>query len=415
MTMKKTISGGYWAAVFLLCGLGSAQAQWTRLYSFTNGPAGARPYGNIVLSGDTLYCATTTDGGSGNGTLFAINADGSNPRALASPSEMLMGGVLLHGSKFFTTGGSGTAGYGSVVSMNTDGSGITTLHNFLSQITDGAYPQGGLVASGSMLYGATSQGGVGHTDNGTIFATTTNGGSHTILHTFDGSIGAGEKNPSASPTVVGSKLFGTVGDGGPGGKGVVYSMDTDGTDYSVVKSFAGGTVDGAYPSGPLLISGSTLYGMTSYGGASDEGTIFSISTNGADFTLLHSFAYSLTDGVTPVAGSLTLSPIDNKLYGMTGNGGANNGGMIFAVNTDGSDYTNLWDFSLWGNPQDLVLSDDGTTLYGTTQYGGDNYAGEVFELSVIPEPSTLALLGVFGFAWLGRRRLAARNSAVAPE
>ena len=60
------------------------------------------------------------------------------------------------------------------------------------------------------------------------------------------------------------------------------------TDYTVLHSFGSGD-DGAWPYGSLITDGSNLYGMTYQGGAPDEGTIFSINKEGADYTLLHEF------------------------------------------------------------------------------------------------------------------------------
>jgi len=43
-------------------------------------------------------------------------------------------------------------------------------------------------------------------------------------------------------------------------------------------SFAGGTNDGAYPYGStLMLNGSTLYGMTYYGGTNNDGVVVTLS------------------------------------------------------------------------------------------------------------------------------------------
>src|ERR1700690_4092777 len=92
------------------------------------------------------------------------------------------------------------------------------------------------------------------------------------------------------------------------------------------------------------------------------------------FTLLHGFGVA---GETPVGG-VARGP-DGTVYGTTENGGAQNLGTLFRVNSDGSGASNL--VSFLGNngsyPEgDLVLS--GTTLYGTTDEGGSNGSGTVF-------------------------------------
>jgi len=58
----------------------------------------------------------------------------------------------------------------------------------------------------------------------------------------------------------------------------------------------------------LILSGSTLYGMTSGGGSDDAGTIFSIGTNGSNFKLLHSFTNSASDGNSPIGSSSSPAP-----------------------------------------------------------------------------------------------------------
>lgn len=74
---------------------------------------------------------------------------------------------------------------------------------------------------------------------------------------------------------------------------------------------------------------SKLYGLSSSGGSSGRGTIFSYDTKarGNDFTLLHAFDFS--DGACPY-GSLTV--LSGILYGMTNQGGPNNNGVIFSYN-----------------------------------------------------------------------------------
>jgi uncharacterized repeat protein (TIGR03803 family) len=149
--------------------------------------------------------------------------------------------------------------------------------------------------------------------------------------------------------------------------------------------------DGTSPDG-LVLSGNTLYGTASGGGSSSSGTVFKMNTDGTGFTLLHAFTATSgspstnSDGKTPNTG-LMLS--GNTLYGTAEYGGSSGQGTVFAVNTDGTDFTVLHAFTAAdpntgansdGNgPQGgLVLS--GNTMYGTASFGGTNDNGTVFSL-----------------------------------
>ena len=72
--------------------------------------------------------------------------------------------------------------------------------------------------------------------------------------------------------------------------GTVFKVNTDGTGFALVRSFAGPPADGGTPYGSLVVSGSTLYGMTWQGGASGRGTVFKVNTDGTGFALVRSFA-----------------------------------------------------------------------------------------------------------------------------
>src|ERR1041384_2279489 len=69
--------------------------------------------------------------------------------------------------------------------------------------------------------------------------------------------------------------------------------------FTVLHSFTGS--DGAFPYAGLILSGNTLYGTTALGGGSDGGTVFAVNTDGSGFTNLHSFT-GRGDGVALEAG-----------------------------------------------------------------------------------------------------------------
>ena len=143
--------------------------------------------------------------------------------------------------------------------------------------------------------------------------------------------------------------------------------------------------EGANPNAGLILSNNALYGTTAAAGSSGAGTVFAVNTDGTDFRIVHSFNY--WDGANPWSG-LILS--GNTLYGTTYQGGSSGwgNGTVFAVNTDGTGFTNLYSFtggSDGANPiGGLILSSN--TLYGTTQLGGSSGQGTAFSLPLPPLP-----------------------------
>ena len=122
------------------------------------------------------------------------------------------------------------------------------------------------------------------------------------------------------------------------------------------------TANGASPLGDLTLSGNVFYGMTWFGGANNDGCIFSIHMDGSGYKDLLDF--DIANGRYPNA-DLTLS--GKMLYGMTEEGGRNNWGLIFSIDTNGNHYKDLWDFDDTGingnNPLgSLILI--GARLYG---------------------------------------------------
>src|SRR5205814_4575068 len=100
--------------------------------------------------------------------------------------------------------------------------------------------------------------------------------SFTELINFTNSDGA---NPSGSLILSAYTLYGTATYGGSSGYGTVFAVNTDGTGFTNLHDFNGGS-DGAGPHAGLIVSGSTLYGTALQGGNSGSGTVFSLSLAG---------------------------------------------------------------------------------------------------------------------------------------
>jgi len=98
-------------------------------------------------------------------------------------------------------------------------------------------------------------------------------------------------------------------------------------NYTNIHDFAGGAGDGKNPYGSISIFGNTLYGMTYRGGTNTEGVIFKVEIDGSNYTNLHEFAGGNDDGQFPYYTSLLEN--DGCFYGMTFSGGISNNGVVF--------------------------------------------------------------------------------------
>jgi len=383
----------------------------TMLYSFSTSDGAPAFFGSLVLGGNVLYGMTGNGGSEQSGTIFKVNTDGSGYTVLHtftndginSDGAYPLGSLTLVGSVLYgMTQAGGVAGAnglvsngGTLFSINIDGSGFRVLHGFTgSQVAgsnDGATPYGAVVVSGSTIYGMTRFGGT--SGGGTIFCLNTDGTGFSLLHNFTGGVSDGT-DPQGSLTLGGSKLYGMTDGGGSNGEGTIFSMNTDGSEFALLYSFGSfdsGDADDPSGGNSLTLVGTTLYGMTYYGGDNQDGAIFSINTDGTNYQLIYSFAF--TDGASPY-GSLTFS--GSKLYGMT-TGFIRGLGNVFSLNPDGSGFTVIHAFAGGigdgsapiGDP---VLSTDGATLYGMAEYGGTNSNGVIFSAPAIPGPSNDASL-----------------------
>jgi uncharacterized repeat protein (TIGR03803 family) len=149
------------------------------------------------------------------------------------------------------------------------------------------------------------------------------------------------------------------------GYGVMLCPVAHATTYSVLYFFKGGT-DARFPVGGLAVIGNVIYGASANGGQTDYGTIFAVTTSGAE-TIVHSFSKG-GGGQYPQAGVIAAG---GALYG-TDIGPRNDGGNVIRVTLSGRVHVV---HSFEGEPSDgaipvAPLLHRGGTFYGTTQFGG---------------------------------------------
>ena len=310
----------------------SPGGSFSTLYNFgANVSDGDSPRAGLVQGSDGNFYGTTQSGGAhAGGTVFQLKADGSITTLYAfgagsgdglNPNAALIQGT--DGNFYGTTQGGGSHGGGTVYKITTGGT-LTTLYTFGNNSTDGIIPSVGLIqGSDGNLYGTTYFGGA-H-GFGTVFKVTP-GGTETVLYSFAG--GNDGEHPYAG-VIQGSdgNFYGTTYQGGASGYGTVFKLTPSGIE-TVLYTFAGGSSDGAYPeAGVIQGSDGNFYGSTLQGGASGLGLVFKLTPSGTE-TILHAFA-GASDGANPTA-NLVLGS-DGNLYGSTSAGGSSGDGTLFKV------------------------------------------------------------------------------------
>lgn len=344
---------------------------------------------NGTVAGGTVFAVNT------NGTGFAVLYTFTNGIEGDGPNGLILSGNTLYGTTW--QGGTNDNSYGTIFAINTDGTKFTSLYSF-NDGGSGSYPNGNLILSGNTLYGSTR--GVNSTAYGTVFEANTNGTNFTSLPSL---LNFYETFPVGALVLAGNNLYGMQEYGGSSGNGAVFSINTNGLSYTNLYNFTAigysspghaTNSDGAYPCAGLILSGSTLYGATASGGTNANGTLFAVDTNGSNFRILHTFSPIVSgtnnDGATP--NYLILS--SNTIYGTAGGGGISVNGTVFSINTNGANFTVLHSFSHLSapsyaggtnsdgtGPNSLILF--GNTLYGTAGGGGTNDNGTIFSISLV--------------------------------
>jgi hypothetical protein len=266
---------------------------------------------------------------------------------------------------------------------------LTTLVNFNN--TDGGFPDAGLIADANgNLFGTTVGGGV--TGYGTVFelAKTSTGyaAAPTTLVSFNSTDGA---NPYAGLIAdANGNLFGTTSSGGVSGNGTVFELAKTSTGYAVTPTTLVNfnSTDGASPSAGLITDANgNLFGTTAYGGMSGVGTVFEIAKTSTGYaatptTLVN---FNSTDGANPHAG--LIADANGNLFGTTSGGGGYGSGTVFELAKTSTGYaavpTTLVSFNYTDGayPYAGLIADANGNLFGTTRSGGVSGNGTVFELA----------------------------------
>jgi uncharacterized repeat protein (TIGR03803 family) len=363
-----------------------AQAQtFTVLHTFTDKPDGATPpeEGLVLDAAGKLYGITANGGANGAGSLFTLDATGKETIVYnfgvkaVSPQGIIRDTA---GNIYGTSGGALPNGYGSVFQL--DPNGTETLLYVLTGGTAGAGPSGGLVRDaagnfyGNAVYAGDPTCAYG-SGCGVIFKVDP-AGNETILHAFhDGSDGAFPYGTMVLDAA--GNLYGTTRLGGDPscGCGTVFKLDPSG-QFTVLYTFTGQGYVSPF-AGLVQDAAGNLYGTTSGGGTSLEGTVFKLDPTTGTETVLYSFTGG-ADGSNPMAG--VVMDTAGNIYGTTDNGGLIpcpddpfGCGVVFKVDPTTGTETVL--YALKGgadgvHPDVNVVLDALGNLYGAATSGGNN-------------------------------------------
>jgi uncharacterized repeat protein (TIGR03803 family) len=289
---------------------------------------------------------------------------------------------------------------------------LSVLHSFSGSPSDGSTSVAPLILdTAGNLYGTTAGGGnatcgsTGSSGCGTVFKVDSSG-NETLLHQFSGSDGAFPAGGLVMDAA--GNLYGTTVSGGSGGLcknsgcGTVFKIDSAG-NFTLLHAFTETSTDGGNPTAGLILDSSNhLYGTTGFGGASGTGTVFMMDTTGSNVTLLHSFVS--TDGTEPSA-PLIMDSAGN-LYSTTFSGGAGGVGTVFELNIASGNFKVLHAFNLstdGGYSSAPVVMDSANNLYGTTAGNGTGGSyGALFKIDNLGNFSVLhAFTGSADGGYLG--------------
>jgi uncharacterized repeat protein (TIGR03803 family) len=368
-----------------------ARAAYKVLYSFKGSPDGEYTSGNLAVLDGALF-GTTDYGGTGDGTLFKVSTSGAervvHKFSGANGAEPTGGPLSAASMLYGTTYAGGASNLGTIFRATASGR-ETILHSFKgvgsSQAsTDGAGPLASLTPHNGTVYGTTNAGGWCSSSTsgcGTVFSVSSNG-AYRLLYSFKGMSGSSSdgSEPYGNLVELNGKLYGTTeyggGCGSSGGCGIVFAISTSGKEQ-VLYRFKSAGGDGTTPYAGLVVVNGKLYGVTQAGGAYGFGTVFEITTAGAE-RVLYSFEGS-SDGAYPEGDLLN---VNGTLYGTTRQAGANSLGTVFAATTTGK-VTVLHSFGAAGDGSypSAGLTNVKGRLYGTTLKGGADGYGTIFALT----------------------------------
>lgn len=370
---------------------------YKKRFDFLNQLTGANPFGSLLKSASgKLFGMTDFGGANSAGTIFEFDPTTSvfikkfdflkppNIRYYTNLVEAPNG--MIYGLKF--VGGAFDRGFLFELNPTT---GLVSVKVDFGNSVGVSYPEGNLVVSPSgILYGVSTH----------LYQFDTSTGVFSIIQSY---IGYGANRVSLLSN---SKLYVIHELGGASNSGFIYEYDINTSvsrkfDLDITRKYElskGGLVEG--------INGNYL-GLSASGGNRNAGILYEFNPTSWILNKKYEFA-AIENGVNPYGGLIKHS--NGKFYGLTSFGGVRNTGTLIEYDPVSKSLIKKGDFNdIKGENSYGSLTDGGNgKLYGMTYYGDNSVSGSViFEY----DPSTNTMvkkvdLSSIGYQPMGNLTLA---------
>jgi uncharacterized repeat protein (TIGR03803 family) len=353
---------------------------------------GSKPMGSLIqASNEKIYGMTYEGGANGSGVLFEFDQNINNFSKkidfyeAPNGSNPLSNLVMTNGKLYGMTSMGGAHGKGIIFEFDPLSFVYTKKFDF-NGLGSGSFPYGYLLkATNGKLYGMTSEGGVN--DYGVVFEFDPLTFIYTKKFDFNG-LSSGSFPYGSLIQATNGKFYGITTSGGANDNGVIFEFDLLTNIYTKKFDFDE-SINGSYPIENLLqFSNGKMYGVTNRGGANGVGVFFEFDHITGIYTKKFDFLGS-TNGESPF--SSLIKATNGKLYGMTYSGGVNNEGVLFEYDPTTEVYIKKLDFDSDVNgkgPIGSLLQATNGNLYGNTFYGGEENCGVLFEYDLVSNVCT---------------------------
>jgi uncharacterized repeat protein (TIGR03803 family) len=309
-----------------------------------------------------LWGTTSYGGTDDRGVLFSTKYDGTAQAvkknfAMENPGKPNLFNVpVLCNGKLYTLMEKGGISEDAII---TEYDPVTNTYTQRADLLtlDVPYSETALTSFNNKLYSVSYYG--GQHSGGFIYEFNPANNALTKVYDFDTLIGG---NPSGELLVYNNKLYGTTRKGGNQNEGILYEYDPV-TDLFAVKAHITPSTTGIR--GNLTVYSNRFYGIGD--GIYSYNTITNAIVKHADFdsiNLHHSY------------GTLTL--LNNKLYGVANEGGANEVGGIYEFNPATNVLVSKLDFNAFTAQRRCDLLAYNNKLYSASYFSDTIYDGMIF-------------------------------------